>query len=40
MLLRWGRNVAQFQGLPIFEISFSCVLGMSFNVTLFLFFHV
>ncbi|KAL8478593.1 hypothetical protein ACS0TY_030468 [Phlomoides rotata] len=27
MLLRWGRDVAQFQKLPLFEISFSCVLG-------------
>ncbi|KAL6543575.1 hypothetical protein OROGR_010072 [Orobanche gracilis] len=23
MLLQWGRNVSQFQGLPLFEISFS-----------------
>lgn len=29
MILQWGRNVAQFQGLPLFEISFSCLLGMS-----------
>ncbi|XP_047976121.1 separase isoform X2 [Salvia hispanica] len=27
MLLQWGRNVAQFQNLPLFEISFSCLLG-------------
>ncbi|KAK4438264.1 Separase [Sesamum alatum] len=27
MLLRWGRNVSQFQGLPLLEISFSSVLG-------------
>ncbi|KAH6777375.1 hypothetical protein C2S51_008687 [Perilla frutescens var. frutescens] len=27
MLLHWGRNVAHFQGLPLFEISFSCLLG-------------
>lgn len=33
MLLRWGRDVAQFQGLPLFEISFSCVLGTSSIVT-------
>lgn len=32
MLLQWGRNVAQFQNLPLFEISFSCLLGMSFDV--------
>ncbi|XP_020551646.1 separase [Sesamum indicum] len=27
MLLRWGRDVSRFQGLPILEISFSSVLG-------------
>ncbi|KAG6409188.1 hypothetical protein SASPL_132222 [Salvia splendens] len=27
MLLQWGRNVAQFQNLPLFEVSFSCLLG-------------
>ncbi|KAL0357132.1 UNVERIFIED_CONTAM: Separase [Sesamum calycinum] len=27
MLLRWGRDVSQFQGLPLLEISFSSVLG-------------
>ncbi|GFP93870.1 separase [Phtheirospermum japonicum] len=27
MLLRWGRNVSQFQGLSLFEISFSSILG-------------
>ncbi|KAK6135420.1 hypothetical protein DH2020_030839 [Rehmannia glutinosa] len=27
MLLRWGRNVSQSQGLPLFEISFSSMLG-------------
>ncbi|KAL3814465.1 hypothetical protein ACJIZ3_015733 [Penstemon smallii] len=27
MLLQWGRNVSQFQGLPLFEISFSSTLG-------------
>ncbi|KAL3620880.1 hypothetical protein CASFOL_035792 [Castilleja foliolosa] len=27
MLLRWGRNVSQFQGLALFEISFSSMLG-------------
>ncbi|PIN10712.1 Separase [Handroanthus impetiginosus] len=27
MLLQWGRNVSQFQGLPLFEISFSNMLG-------------
>ncbi|KAI3445664.1 hypothetical protein Pfo_002329 [Paulownia fortunei] len=27
MHLRWGRNVSQFQGLPLFEISFSSMLG-------------
>lgn len=32
MILQWGRNVAQFQGLPLFEISFSCLLGMSSNL--------
>lgn len=40
MLLQWGRNVSQFQGLPLFEISFSCLLGMSFNVLFPLFFHL
>ncbi|KAK6156938.1 hypothetical protein DH2020_011186 [Rehmannia glutinosa] len=27
MLLRWGRNVSHSQGLPLFEISFSSMLG-------------
>ncbi|XP_051146436.1 separase isoform X2 [Andrographis paniculata] len=27
MLLRWGRNVSQFQALPLFEIAFSSMLG-------------
>ncbi|XP_073049001.1 separase isoform X1 [Primulina eburnea] len=27
MLLRWGKNVSQFKSLPLFEISFSSVLG-------------
>ncbi|GER26714.1 separase [Striga asiatica] len=31
MLLRWGRNVSQFQGLPLFEISFSSMLGKLYH---------
>ncbi|XP_073125634.1 separase isoform X2 [Henckelia pumila] len=27
VLLRWGKNISQFKGLPLFEISFSSVLG-------------
>ncbi|KAG8368750.1 hypothetical protein BUALT_Bualt15G0078400 [Buddleja alternifolia] len=27
MLLRWGRNVSQFQSLPLFEIAFASMLG-------------
>ncbi|KAL6545762.1 hypothetical protein OROGR_009636 [Orobanche gracilis] len=31
MLLQWGRNVSQFQGLPLFEISFSSMLGKLYH---------
>ncbi|KZV21176.1 separase-like [Dorcoceras hygrometricum] len=27
MLLRWGKNVSQFKGLPLFEVSFSSILA-------------